>query len=144
MVFGLQDISEEMVFDAKGQLRFIQFAQDWVDESKSTPYKDTQNLFEVRMAELLRQKMKDEPSFMSNFVEFCTGSPFIPDIDLNPDFHVRLEFNGSEMEEDFLPVVHTCDNCIKIPAQAYNADIKLFEEKLATAMGLSQTNFDMQ
>lgn len=144
MVFGRQDISDEMVFNADGKLRFIQFAQDWVDESKSTPYKETQELFEVRMTELIQDKMRDDPSFITNFVEFCTGSPFIPDIDLNPDFHLRLEFNGSEMEEDFLPVVHTCDNCIKIPAQAYEADIEVFQAKLATAMGLSQTNFDMQ
>ena len=88
--------------------------------------------------------MNDDPTFIANFVEYCTGSPFVPDIDLNPDFHIRLEFNAFEMEQDFLPVVHTSDNCIQIPAQAYDADIEVFQHKLATAMRLCGNNFDMQ
>jgi hypothetical protein len=144
LVFGRQDISEEMVFSSDGRLRFIRFEQDLHDKRTSIPYKALQNQFESRFTEFIRQKMQEDPTFISNFVEFCTGSPFLPDIDLNPDFHVRLEYNGSEMEQDFLPVVHTCDNCIKIPAQAYYADIEIFQEKLATVMRLSQTQFDMQ
>lgn len=62
-------------------------------------------------------------------------------MDLNPDFHVRLEYNRSEMERDFLPVVHLCCNCIMIPAQAYNADIQVFQEKVATVMRLFQAGF---
>ena len=144
LVFGRQEISEDMVFTSDGKLRFILFKQDYFEKDKSIIYKEVQKQFETRFTEFVRQKMKDDPTFMANFVEFCTGSPFLPDIDLNPDFHIRLEYNWSEMEQDFLPVVHTCDNCIKIPAQAYRADIEVFQDKLATVMRLSQTNFDMQ
>lgn len=143
LVFGRQDITKEMVFSTDGSLRFVQFKQDFDDKEKSLPYREIQELFETRFTEFVRQKMEDDQSFICTFVEFCTGSPFLPDIDLNPDFHIQLEYNGSELEQDFLPVVHTCDNCIKVPAQAYNADIKIFQEKLATVMRLSQTNFDM-
>ena len=143
-MFGRQDIAEDMVFTSDGKLRFIRFEQDYFEATNSIIYKEIQKQFETRFTELVQQKMKDDPTFIANFVEFCTGSPFLPDIDLNPDFHIRLEFNASEMEQDFLPVVHTCDNCIKIPARAYYADIEVFQHKLATAMRLCGNNFDMQ
>jgi len=108
------------VFDEKNDLRFIQFPV--FDDGCSSMFESVQKLFKSRFVVWLKEKMKEDPKYMSKFVYFCTGMKYIPDIDLNPDWRIKVEFNYSEMTVDdgncdpsakvdlkksFLPVVHT-------------------------------------
>jgi hypothetical protein len=145
LAFGRQTISESMMFNQDGSFRFIKFAQeDKFDSSASENFKETQLLFQVAMARLFAEKLAGEPSFIFKFVSLCTGSAFVPDKELHPDYWITVEFNSSEVSSEFLPVLHTCDNLIKIPASAYDANMENFQAKLAITMTHSEGRFDME
>jgi hypothetical protein len=81
----------------------------------------------------------------------CTGLSYIPDIDLNKDFKIIVEFNYTEMENDteerkndWIPIVHTCIKLIKIPGDAYGGNMETFLEKYSISERLSAGSFDMQ
>jgi hypothetical protein len=77
-------------------------------------------------------------------VNLCTGSEFIPDIDLHPEYCIQIEFNSLETARESLPVLHTCDKLMKIPDLAYGGDMELFQQKMAITMEHSEGRFDME
>ena len=116
--FSQQNIRYESVFDELGKFRFIKF-DTFSEDDDSARFSAKQELFKTSLANWFKEKMKEDAKFLSNFVYFCTGSKYMPDIDLNPAWFITVEFNISEMDvnEDetdasvlknaFVPVVHT-------------------------------------
>jgi hypothetical protein len=113
--FSQQEIRDETVFDESGKFRFIRF-DTFSGDKDSTRFSAKQELFKTRLVDWFKEKMKEDALYMSNFVYFCTGSRYIPDIDLNPDWFIMVEFNLGEMTlkkgvsdlvNSFVPVVHT-------------------------------------
>jgi hypothetical protein len=114
-------------------------------------YKETQERLKEAITLLFQEKSREhpgehpgeDPPFLNQFVAYCTGQSYIPDIDLNPDFKILIEFNYTEMLDDHLPVVHTCVKTMKLPASAYDSNIETFQQKLSQAMEFSKGSFDM-
>lgn len=158
IVFGINDISHDMVFDESGDFRFIVFDDDMIDREKSMKHSDVQAEFKAMLKDVFREKLDEdalkrqqehpgeatkERSFISKFIYFCTASWCLPNLELHPEWKIHVEFNCSEMDPEFLPIVHTCTHCIKIPGTAYGADKKKFLEKLEASMGQTLESFDM-
>jgi hypothetical protein len=119
--FSDQEIRIEDVFDKQDNFRFIKFHT--FSDRDSHRFCKKQDQFKTRLVDWFKKKVTEDPMYMSTFVYFCTGSNYMPDIDLNPDWFIKFEFNYSEMtgerddeivvdapadlENAFLPVVHT-------------------------------------
>jgi hypothetical protein len=59
------------------------------------------------IGEFLRKKSLSDGSFLGNFLSYCTGQSFIPDLGCpETSFKVTVEFNFSEMNNDSWPVWH--------------------------------------
>lgn len=144
LAFGRPFISRDMVFDGMGNFRFIKFKQDKYKADSSMVHSETQLLFQQELARLFGEKLEDDPTFIFKFAGLCTGSEFIPDIDMHPEYFIEIEFNCSEMSEEAIPVVHTCEHVLKIPALAYDASMETFESKLGKTMEHSYGRFDME
>jgi hypothetical protein len=81
---------------------------------------------------------------LSNFVEFCTGYHYIPDVfsddtdkkhEESQRFVIGVELNQDEgMDEESLPVSHTCIKTLKLPWGLYGGDRDKFAAKLDMAM----------
>jgi hypothetical protein len=146
IAFAEQLIQEDDLVDQDGNLRFIKFVKEEnTKEAKNAMecYKETQEQLKKAITLLFQEKARDDPVFLTRFVSYCTGQSYIPDIDLNPDFKILIEFNYSEMLDDHLPVVHTCVKTMKLPASAYDSNIETFQQKLSQAMAFSKGSFDM-
>lgn len=145
LAFGQQELTRNMVFDQEGRFRFIRFTQHEGDPEAADAdlERQTQQLFQQEMARLFAETLEDDPTFMARFLCWCTGSGFMPDVEMHPEYFIRVEFNAVEMSPEALPVVHTCDKTIKIPKLAYDANMEVFDEKLRTSMELSMGRFDM-
>jgi hypothetical protein len=101
---------------------------------------------------LLHERGSDA-EFLAKFVQFASGSSFIP----NSDFKILVEFTsfhdaevgqeedeGDKMSPDALPIAHTCENTLTFPATAYYdasdggcSQQEYFEHKLIMALDYS-------
>lgn len=95
-----------------------------------------------RMKGILVDLLNDaDPKFLGLFVWYATGFRYIP----RSNFHIKVEFNDVEMEDDSLPVAHTCDMLLKLPARAYDCNRELLLEKLNMCFSYASISlFDMQ
>jgi hypothetical protein len=151
IAFADQAINECHLFHESGEWKLLEFKQEETETEtqKFAHYKEaygpTYKLFEDRLATLFRSKAAVDPGFLNRFVAFCTGQSYVPDVAAaaNSDFKIIVEYNYNEMSDDALPVVHTCSKTIKLPSDAYNADMEKFEEKLTMSMDMSAGIFDM-
>jgi hypothetical protein len=135
ILFASQKVTTEMLFDGAGGFRFIEFKSALgFDDDMEACLSQTQELLKKRMKKLFREKAESRKStdsaFLRNYVEFCTGLSFLPDLDSNPQFRMYVEFNKKEMLEENWPVAHTCNNVLKLPSTAYDGNIEKFEEML--------------
>lgn len=156
LAFAGQRITREMVFDKNNKFRLITFQQDARDQRLSNGFFEQQENFKAELEQFFSQKLDSDPEFVTTFVSWCTGSRYIPDLDLNPDFKITIEFNQSgfaredggdepsEQLDDMLPKVHTCTKELLIPASAYDGNMEKFEEKLTQAFEYTGRNFDMK
>jgi hypothetical protein len=59
----------------------------------------------------------ENPEFLKQFVDFVTGSSFVPKY--TDGYKIKVEFNMIESPNaDSLTVAHTCENTLKLPALA--------------------------
>eukprot|EP00934_Nitzschia_sp_Nitz4_P006706 Nitzschia sp. Nitz4//scaffold240_size29840//12430//15293//NITZ4_008018-RA/size29840-augustus-gene-0.27-mRNA-1//1//CDS//3329543750//6696//frame0 len=147
IAFASQRITYDMVFDAHGAFRFIHFAQDKYEPEESELFCENQADFWPRFTDWFKRKLHDDSKFIASFFHLVTGMSYIPDVAYNKDFNIKIEYNASEMgggNSDLLPVIHTCDNTMKLPANAYNGDIEVFERMLQQTMKYASGDFDMK
>ena len=82
----------------------------------------------------------DGPSFLTMFVECCTGLNYLPYG--KPENEITVEFNYALAERGGFPKFWTCNREIVLPGFVY-ADYDEFSEKLEKAVELSFGQFDM-
>jgi len=138
LLFSKPTITEEEFW------KVIQFSSFGDSHDRSHDLADQHAMFKQQLRFHFSTMAKDDPAFFSKFVHTCTGQSYIPDVKLNEDFRITIEFNFNELEADHLPVVHTCEKTIKLPAGVYNLDMEVFEAKLRHTMEHSNGIFDMQ
>jgi hypothetical protein len=153
ILFASQKVTTEMLFDGEGGFRFIAFKSVFGygdDLEEYACLSQTQELLKKRIEKLFREKAESgkstDSAFLRDFVEFCTGQSYLPDLDSNPQFIILVEFNADENEtrEKHLPVAHTCDNAIKLPSTAYDGNIEEFERLLTLSLKYSKNCFGMK
>lgn len=138
-----------MLFNQKGDFVFVKYNQDYESEEYSKDFDDQQAAFKLNVKSFFLQKIDSEPTFLSRFVRWCTGSQY-----MSPESFIIIEFNRSHFRgvernlsqdfENMLPSVSTCAKTLIIPATAYDGDMARFGEKLKSAMDLSENEFDMK
>jgi len=82
------------------------------------------------------------PEFLSLLVKFCTGFDYVPDLVVNPDFRIIVEFTFHEIEKGWYPMAHTCENTLILPGFLYTNG-KDFRKKMREAVTIYGTNFSM-
>jgi hypothetical protein len=96
---------------------------DQVIKIKTEPYHN--EFFKGPIMETIQEMTDAERSY---FVYFCTGNNYLPN---DKKFRIFIEFS---LDNDALPVVHTCEQHLRLPRNAYNGSKTLFQEKLKQAM----------
>jgi HECT-domain (ubiquitin-transferase) len=151
ILFAQQKITLDLLFDGE-EFRFIHFVSAHGYGDNSVIYEvfnESQLLLISGMKQLFRDKVESGESsdsdFLTDFVEFCTGQSYLPDLDCNTDYKITVEFNSDENEigENHLPVAHTCINTLKLPGAAYNGNMEDFERYLSIALETSKGVFGM-
>ena len=106
-------------------------------KKKQKKFKETQTkFFNTTLKEVIQEMGNDD---LESFTSFCTGFNYLPHRHQKGAFKIIIEFNITEMKNEMsLPVAHTCDNTLKLPAQAYGNDKEIFKSKLHKAMKLSK------
>jgi len=85
------------------------------------------------------KKVRRHEDFLSCFVRFATGSPFLPHPSVKSRSDViKIEFKG--IAEDSLPSAHTCTKDVVFPHFSYGNSAELLSEKLMNS--LRATKFD--
>lgn len=85
------------------------------------------------------EKVRRHNDFLSCFVRFATGSPFLP----HPSVKSRSDMITIEFQaiaEDSLPSAHTCSKDVVFPHFSYGNSAELLSEKLMNS--LRATKFD--
>jgi hypothetical protein len=85
------------------------------------------------------EKVRRHNDFLSCFVRFATGSPFLPhpSVKSKSDM-ITIEFQA--IAEDSLPSAHTCSKDLVFPHFSYGNSAELLSEKLMNS--LKATKFD--
>mmetsp|Transcript_17584 Transcript_17584/g.38884 ORF Transcript_17584/g.38884 Transcript_17584/m.38884 type:complete len:982 (+) Transcript_17584:123-3068(+) len=126
----------------KGELKPVdEPVEPWLLEQQKS-------FFEVTLPNVLKKQYYDErgdeeayskkirrwEDFLSRFVQYCTGSPFLchPDIKTRDDM-IKIEFSASEMSGDCLPEAHTCVKTLKLPHFVYDNNADALLSKLRKA-----------
>lgn len=90
-----------------------------------------QSFFEDIAPVVLREKAVEDTNFCGKFVEFSTGSCYLPDRVARPEFRIKIEFDIFQTT-DHLMNAHTCVNVLRVPGYPYTKDE--FARKLEYAM----------
>jgi len=145
-VFLIDDFFSGMQFEVMDKLVFSHASISLKDvltilEPKYTKEKELNGVkdmqtyfFEKSLPDILRkgeekERRKGENNFLLSFVQFCTGSCYLPDPAGHPDFKINVEFSMS-IDHNALPTAHTCSNDLVLPALLYNSDLDKFAAKL--------------
>jgi HECT-domain (ubiquitin-transferase) len=111
MLFATQQVTAEEVIEV---LSVSYDSNGILDSQMQILRKDDLGNWMGCFPDLLRRA---EAAFVSDFVEFVTGSAFVPY--MKKDYKITIEFNQAELESsDYLVVAHTCPNVLKIPGSA--------------------------
>lgn len=131
--------------------KFDEGVEQWDgDPADRLDHKREQELFyEQTFKPFLRKKGENEKeddvgsSFLTRFVECCTGLNYLPFVDGKPGNAITVEFNYTEPEPGAHPKFWTCNNVIVFPGYLYDGNNEVFEEKMEQAIELSYGQFDM-
>jgi HECT-domain (ubiquitin-transferase) len=84
-----------------------------------------------------------DTKYLRDFLCFCTGLAYLPDVSVHTDFKITIEFNMDECDEESLPVAHTCVKTIKFPYQAYGGNKEKLKHKLGLSLTYSTQSFNI-
>jgi HECT-domain (ubiquitin-transferase) len=100
------------------------------DEKKRIEHFRNETLIPV-LREMSQEKL-------TQFVSFCTGFDYIPDEYDGKPFKIIVELNRNEnMDDNSIPMAHTCVFTLKLPWRVYGGDRDIFTEKLDMAIAYS-------
>ena len=76
---------------------------------------------------------KDKEEFLVGFIFYITGSAYLPNLDMNPNFKFVIEFSPHLANGD-LPTAATCANLLRLSAWAYDNNVEELSKRLETAV----------
>jgi hypothetical protein len=79
------------------------------------------------------EKEEEHINIAGDFLEFATGSRYLPQRPTECNFKIVIEFHNT-MSYKALPEAHTCVKVVKFPSSAYDGDKETFREKLLLAL----------
>jgi hypothetical protein len=104
------------------------------ETQKKIFYRDSVNENESGfLKEILYELEKKQKSIAGDFLEFATGSRYLPQRPTECKFKIVIEFHD-EMESNALPMAHTCVKVVKFPSSAYDGKKDILHEKLVHAL----------
>eukprot|EP00956_Cyclotella_meneghiniana_P004100 scaffold4989_cov64-Cyclotella_meneghiniana.AAC.1 len=123
--------------------------ENWKDEQKQTQenmdyYRQEQERFyETVFLPYIQEEAKKDPSFLSKFVECCTGSSCLPyTVGGDSPVQITVEFNlGLDALE--WPNFHTCEMEMVLSGHVTH-DADSFREMMNNAIELCRTRFEME
>ena len=152
--FGRPNVSRKDFFDDDDEFAFI-VRQDVANEVIE------QFAYRSNFMDNLRKWIKADESNggaseedLSDFLHFCTGQRFVPDLDVHEMFKITIEFNSKDddmVNPEQLPISHTCAMTIKFPSSAYGGEniteeqqYQTFKKKMKQAISMVGASFDME
>jgi hypothetical protein len=135
-------------FEENGNFRFIEevcaYNNDEEEDHFQPIYIGNQIALLEGLRVFFREEIEKQSTYLEDWLHFCTGQAFIPDLVVYKNFKVFFEFSHVEemTNEGALPDSHTCVNTIKLPASAYGGSIEVFKKKMKMAMELSGDGFN--
>mmetsp|Transcript_38179 Transcript_38179/g.80336 ORF Transcript_38179/g.80336 Transcript_38179/m.80336 type:complete len:882 (-) Transcript_38179:220-2865(-) len=146
ILFGKSKMTVEEVL-AVLEPDYCQSEGKWegTDEQIEEEKEKQKEFFEGDFKRYIREEAGKSPDFLEDFVEFCTGSTYIPFSSPGEKaFKIIVEFNFTSPEPGQLPMSHTCVNTIRFPGMGiYFGDYNLFGEKMELALAQC-SRFDMK
>jgi hypothetical protein len=99
--------------------------------------------FEDILPKVLKKMAKERPNFLIDFVNYVTGTSYLPHIEANPNFKIIVAFS-SVLQPTSLPTANTCENQFNLPVDSYMNDTEMMEEKFEIAFALGGNTFGIQ
>jgi hypothetical protein len=87
--------------------------------------------------EIMCELEKEQENIAGDFLEFTTGSRYLPQRPTECNFKIVIEFH-EKMDCDALPEAQTCVKVVKFPAAAYYGVKEIFQEKLLHALAYKE------
>jgi len=76
---------------------------------------------------------KDKEEFLVGFIFYVTGSAYLPNLDMNPNFKFLIEFSPLLGNDDLLEAA-TCVNLLRLSALAYDNNVEELSKILETTV----------
>jgi hypothetical protein len=140
--FANPDLEAHDFLDENGEwLPFICPTQQDYGKDEALLAECAGNQFQIMNA-LKDMIRKSDSKWLGDFLCFCTGCSFLPEVSIYTEYKLSIEFNLKETDPEMLPVAHTCVNTLKLPFQAYGGDEEKFENKLRQSVDYSRDRFN--
>jgi len=138
IIFGKSTMTVEEVL-AVLEPDYCKCEGDWEgdDERKAEERREQEKFFEGDFKRYLREEASKNSDFLEEFVQFCTGSNYLPFVSPGDDkpFKITVEFNFTQPEPGCHPMAHTCVNTIRLPGTGiYWGNFDLLREKMKEAL----------
>ena len=102
------------------------------DDASYEYSKQTQkHCFDVMLPKILRKYAQE--NFLEKFIDFCTGSSYLPHWEANQDFKIWVAFDPN-LGATHLPKSKTCANQLILPVACYCGELSTMEEKMKLAL----------
>lgn len=76
---------------------------------------------------------KDKEEFLVGFIFYITGSAYLPNFDMNPNWKILIEFSPQLSNDDLLTAA-TCDKVLRLSAWAYDNNVEELSKRLETTV----------
>jgi hypothetical protein len=124
-------------------LIFVPYKGDNDDGNGSSIFEESHELFQKdSLPSALRSLQEKDKDTLNKFIYFVTGCSYLPNLEMNPDFRIDVEFEKKDNPE-FLPTSHTCEKIIVFPVEVYDNNVETLVSKLEKAFSFGDC-FGMQ
>jgi hypothetical protein len=79
--------------------------------------------FSETLPKALRILNTKDKEFLVGFIFYVTGSAYIPNLDMNPNFKILIEFSP-QLSNDDLPTAALCANLLRLSPWAYDNNVE--------------------
>lgn len=124
--YGLDDILKILIY--------IPYEGENDDKNGSSIIEENHKLFQEKtLPSALRSLQENDKDALKKFIYYVTGSSYLPNFEMNPDFRINVEFQKKD-NPNFLPMSHTCEKIIVFPVEVYDNIAETLASKLDKAI----------
>jgi len=147
IVFGKSTMTVEEVL-AVLEPNYCRCEGGWegTDKQLADEQRKQEKFFEGDFKKYLREEASKNSDFLEEFVQFCTGSNYLPFASPGVDkpFKITVEFNFTQPEPGCHPMAHTCVDTIRLPGTGiYFGSFDKLCKKMKEALAQC-SRFDME